>query len=71
MNRKEANMEIVRLLVNLINMHPDMRFGQLLQMAGIVLYDEERKVLLDNFYEESTHTLDKVKAIMGNRSDTV
>lgn len=36
MTRKEANMEIIRLLVNYINQHPDQRWGQVLRNTGCV-----------------------------------
>lgn len=56
MNRKEANFEILRLLANEFNMHPDLRFGQVLQNLAVVAttYNEETGTVAweNGFYEE-------------------
>lgn len=36
MTRQEANRELVDILSELVEKHPDMRFGQLLEYASIV-----------------------------------
>jgi hypothetical protein len=61
MTRKEANMEIVRLLLNFINMNPEQRFGQILMNLNIVQRDNESGKLVNNFYEEPEKTLERVK----------
>jgi hypothetical protein len=61
MTRKEANIEIVRLLLNYINMNPEQRFGQVLMNLKIVQRDNESGKLVNNFYEEPEKTLERVK----------
>lgn len=65
MNRKEANMEIIRLLVNYINMCPDQRFGQVLRNAGVIIdwRDEELHIIKWNnhFFEEPREMLTRVQ----------
>jgi hypothetical protein len=61
MTRKEANVEIVRLLLNYINMNPEQRFGQVLMNLKIVQRDNESGKLVNNFYEEPEKTLERVK----------
>jgi hypothetical protein len=64
-------MEIIRLLVNAINMYPDMRFGQLIQSFDVVKKEETNgKVYIsDSFYEESVDTLRRIKKAMGGPCD--
>jgi hypothetical protein len=61
MTRKEANMEIVRLIINYINMNPDQRFTQIIQNLDIVEYDGDSNMLRDNYHEESKDTLERIK----------
>lgn len=65
MNTKETNMEIIRLLVNVINMYPELRFGQILQATEVVRLQRDmvlsKPYLSDNFYEESEDTLERLK----------
>jgi hypothetical protein len=61
MTRKEANVEIVRLLLNYINMNPEQRFGQVLMNLKIVQRDNKSGKLVNNFYEEPEKTLERVK----------
>lgn len=68
MTRKEANMEIIRLLVNEINSNPDLRFNQILSYIGVTktvrMYDDHHELLHFNnvdFNEEPTQTLSKIK----------
>ena len=71
MTRKEANMEIVRLMVNYINMNPDQRFCQILQNLEILEDDGDygEKGLIDSFYEEFTTTLERVKNTLRGKHD--
>jgi len=58
-------MEIVRLLVNYINMYPDQRFSQILQNLEII----EDLDLIESFYEESEETLKRLKRCMASQGD--
>ena len=64
MTRKEANMEIVRLLVNYINDNPDQRFGQILRNVGVVVdywnEQEMKKDWMNHFNEEPQAMLDRM-----------
>ena len=68
MTRKEANMEIVRLMVNYINMNPDQRFTQIIQNLNVVEYDADLDILKDNYNEESKVTLKRVKNTLRGKS---
>lgn len=61
MTRKEANMEIIRLLVNIINMYPDQRFGQLLVNYKVIEDDG------DTFFKESEESLRNLKESLSNK----
>lgn len=69
MTRKEANMEIVRLIVNYINMNPDQRFTQIIQNLDIVEYDGDSNMLRDNYHEESKDTLERIKNTLRGKHD--
>lgn len=69
MTRKEANMEIVRLIVNYINMNPDQRFTQIIQNLNIVEYDGDSDMLRDNYHEESKDTLERIKNTLRGKHD--
>lgn len=65
MSRKEANMEIVRLIVNYLNMHPDLRFSQALVNLD-VSFDLSKEMGLYSghvleYNEEPEVTLERVK----------
>lgn len=59
MTRKEANIQILNELTNLIEKYPDMRFIQLLEAVGIS--DPMERGGKDIFYEESSYTLKYIK----------
>jgi hypothetical protein len=69
MTRKEANMEIVRLIINYINMNPDQRFTQIIQNLDIVEYDGDSNMLRDNYHEESKDTLERIKNTLRGKHD--
>jgi hypothetical protein len=69
MTRKEANMEIVRLIVNYINTNPDQRFTQIIQNLDIVEYDGDSNMLRDNYHEESKDTLERIKNTLRGKHD--
>lgn len=52
-NRQEYNRKIVKIISDLIERNPDMRFCQLLAAAGLPYHNESDK---DLFYEESSVT---------------
>jgi len=53
-NRQETNQELVDILQYLVELQPELRFGQILSVYNFIQ---------DNpFYEEGTTTLDRVKA---------
>lgn len=67
MSRKEANMEIIRLLVNYINENPDQRFSQVLLNLGAVTYDMTlpgASVWLNEFYKEPLAVLERMKKMV-------
>lgn len=53
--RKEANLEILDLLKELVEKNPKLRFHQLLEMLNITVLGK------DKFYEESVKTLNDLK----------
>lgn len=55
-SRYDANLQIVMILNDLVSEHPDWRFQQILQNAGIS--SREGK---DLFYEESVDTLNRLR----------
>jgi hypothetical protein len=65
MTRKEANMEIIRLLVNCINMAPDQRFGQLLRNTGVIIdrmeSGDNSPKWMNHFNEEPQAMLERMK----------
>lgn len=71
MTRKEANMEIVRLIVNYINMYPDQRFGQILMNLDIIKNQGPYETMesAKKFYEEPTDTLERVKNTLRGKYD--
>ena len=64
MNRQEANREILNLLSAAVEQYPDQRFHQILQNLHINLRDVTEFKCLDQFYEESEDTLDRIKQMI-------
>lgn len=70
-NRLENNLKIVELIKKLCLDNPNLRFWQLLSGSGVIQFDPntDEPVVLDNFYEESSVTLSKIKnSMLGRRS---
>ena len=66
MTRQEANLAILSHLTDLVNRNPDLRFFQLLDLAGAheVQLDSTGFFSIgykDKFYEESEVTLERMK----------
>jgi hypothetical protein len=62
--RKESNQELLSILQEIVNKHPELRFGQIISNLRVV--DWERKQgggveMYDPFFEESVDTLKRVK----------
>ena len=64
MNRQEANRKILNLLSAAVEQCPNQRFHQILQNLGINLIDVTEFKCLDQFYEESEDTLDRIKQMV-------
>lgn len=65
MTRQAANYEILNKLYAIVEQHPDWRFHQILQNLYINLRDINDGVVseakcLDQFYEESEETLERI-----------
>lgn len=56
-SRQEANRTILNLLSEAVEKNPDLRFHQLLQNIGVEVPN------IDQFYEESSKTLDDLVAM--------
>ena len=58
MERQKYNKLILETLSKLIDKHPDLRFGQILTNAEVIIYknDYDETVPVDPFYEESETT---------------
>jgi len=55
--RQTANLEIISLLSNIVEKHPELRFCQILTILNL---DK------DKFYEESVDTLEELKKLAEN-----
>ena len=55
MTRQAANRRIVETIKDMVELHPDMRFHQILQNMGI------EQPAIDQWYEESDETLCNMK----------
>ena len=55
--RQTANLEIISLLSNIVEKHPELRFCQILTILNL---DK------DKFYEESVNTLEELKKLAEN-----
>ena len=62
-SRQEANRKILGLLAQAVEKNPDLRFHQLLQNFGIEIPHT------DQFYEESTKTLEIMSAMASRMMD--
>ena len=64
MTRQQANKEILRILSVMVEIFPDMRFGQLLANADVLKYDPHSsgiKTIRDEYHLESKDLLERVK----------
>lgn len=62
--RKESNKEILKILVEMVDRYPALRFGQILSIVKVVdsyVTDKHECIICDPFYEESVDTLKRVK----------
>lgn len=72
-NRQAANRDILAHLSTLVELHSDLRFGQILALANVIQYEHCAKqslvsrdpdpyieIVKDPFYEEPTVTLQRV-----------
>lgn len=58
--RKSANEEILSILKDYLENHPEIRFVQALWNLNIMRVDDNY-VIVDDFYEEPTDTLKRIK----------
>lgn len=64
--RQQANQEILRNIEEMVNKHPDLRFGQILVNIGIIQYQRDPASfdiigIKDPFNEESVVTLNRIR----------
>lgn len=63
--RQQANRRILDHLKEMVEKYPDLRFHQILQILNVVeldiKLDEFNRASSDKFYEESIHTLERIK----------
>lgn len=63
--RQQANREILKNIEEMVNKHPDLRFGQILVNLGIIEYErntyDETLITKDPFNEESIVTLNRIR----------
>jgi hypothetical protein len=64
MTRQAANYEILNILYAIVEKHPDWRFHQILQNLQINLREVTEFKCLDQFYEDSEETLERVKQMV-------
>lgn len=69
MTRQAANYEILNKLYVIVEKHPDWRFHQILQNLDVNLRDVTEFKCLDQFYEESEETLERVNRICDARQN--
>ena len=64
--RKESNKELLRILSDIVEKNPDLRFGQILFNYQFIIGDDDdgNMRIIDPFFEESVDTLNRVKYIM-------
>lgn len=72
MTRQEANKQLLKILSNIIENNPDLRFSQILSAFGFVRHtrpikqegaDLHRVEWLDEFYVEPQKILERVKGV--------
>ena len=63
MESQKYNKLILETLSKLINKYPDLRFGQILSNAEVIIYknDYDETVPIDPFYEEPEVTWERMK----------
>ena len=63
MERQKYNKLILETLSKLIDKYPDLRFGQILANAEVIIYknDYDETVPIDPFYEEPEVTWERMK----------
>jgi hypothetical protein len=69
MTRQAANYEILNKLYAIVEQHPDWRFHQILQNLDVNLRDVTEFKCLDQFYEESEETLERVNRVFEVRQE--
>ena len=61
MTRLEANIKILNIVEQLVHEFPDMRFIQLLMVIDAVIDTNQFVINIDQFNEESSVTLERIK----------
>jgi hypothetical protein len=63
MKRQKYNKLILETLSKLVEKHPDLRFGQILANAEVIIYknDYDETISVDPFYEEPEFTWERMK----------
>ena len=63
MERQKYNRLILETLSKLVDKYPDLRFGQILSNAEVIIYknDYDETVPIDPFYEEPEITWERMK----------
>ena len=63
MERQKYNKLILETLSKLVNKYPDLRFGQILADAEVIIYknDYDETIPVDPFYEEPEVTWERMK----------
>ena len=71
--RQQANRDIIAHLSTLVELYPDLRFGQILAISNVIQYehiscdsDQYVEVVKDPFNEESVETLRRVNNKMNS-----
>lgn len=70
LSRQEHNKEIMDILSEYVEQYPNLRFGQLLAVAGVITYNPIQMggvETVDPFNEESIATLTRVSELLNNR----
>lgn len=67
--REESNKELLRILADIIEDNPDLRFGQILFNWQFIIGDNDNGdiKIIDPFYEESVDTFKRVKSLIENK----
>ena len=68
--KQETNKKILKMLESYVEIHPDMRFQQILYAFGVTesMYDIEtnESIVEDLYYEESNVTLQRMREVQSN-----